>query len=118
MDAHLSGNGVVLPPGNIIGGRLDNGVMDDPFVEVPVYQRDAAGAFPKLHRVAIGKILGEFKRCFIVRAINLCPANNVALLAQLVDPIIGHERPTAQLGRCAEGLIAHWSFIGADHDVV
>jgi hypothetical protein len=37
MDAHLSGNGVVLPPGNIIGGRLDNGVMDDPFVEVPVY---------------------------------------------------------------------------------
>ena len=57
-----------------------------------VYQRDAAVAFPKLHRVTIGKVLGAFKRCFVVRAVNLCPANNVAVLAQRVDPIIGHER--------------------------
>jgi hypothetical protein len=57
-----------------------------------VYQRDAAVAFPKLHRVSIGKVLGAFKRCFVVGAVYLCPANNVAVLAQRVDPIIGHER--------------------------
>jgi hypothetical protein len=70
-----------------------------------VYQRDAAGAFPKLHRVTIGKVLGAFERCFVVRAGNLCPAKNVAVLAQRVDPIIGHERANPSVEAAAQSVL-------------
>jgi hypothetical protein len=50
-----------------------------------VYQRDAGVALPQLYRATIGEVLGMFKRCFVVQAMNLSPANNVAVFAQRVE---------------------------------